>query len=210
MKKFFLVATIIALISCLIISIGVLAENYIDDDIIKIFNAAKRTNNEDKTVVAIVNGKKIFQETIDFLATGNLISQSTTSLNVDSYESNSDDKNEILEKQIRNAVVLSEAEKLGLTASYEEAEKYTMNNYEMLKEIGGETYNIIKDYIKELEMTEEEYLKKSIEINRNMLTRANLYDNFIKEKNGSYDELILQYESYVNKLIENAQIEYKD
>lgn len=210
MKKFFLVATIIALISCLIISIGVLAENYIDDDIIKIFNAAKRTNNEDKTVVAIVNGKKIFQETIDFLATGNLISQSTTSLNVDSYESNSDDKNEILEKQIRNAVVLSEAEKLGLTASYEEAEKYTMNNYEMLKEIGGETYNIIKDYIKELEMTEEEYLKKSIEINRNMLTRANLYDNFIKGKNGSYDELILQYESYVNKLIENAQIEYKD
>lgn len=210
MKKIFLVATIIALISCLIISIGVLAENYIDDDIIKIFNAAKRTNNEDKTVVAIVNGKKIFQETIDFLATGNLISQSTTSLNVDSYESNSDDKNEILEKQIRNAVVLSEAEKLGLTASYEEAEKYTMNNYEMLKEIGGETYNIIKDYIKELEMTEEEYLKKSIEINRNMLTRANLYDNFIKGKNGSYDELILQYESYVNKLIENAQIEYKD
>ena len=43
-----------------------------------------------------------------------------------------------------------------------------------------------------------------------MLTHANLYDNFIKGKNGSYDELILQYESYVNKLIENAQIEYKD
>jgi len=211
MKKKIILSVVIVAALSLAVSIGVLAEKIIDADILKIFNAAKEVNEGEKTVIAIVNGKEIYQETIDFLAFGEELSQKNTTSLITSSDNKdaSKEKDEILQKQIRNAVVLSEAERLGLTASYSDAEKYTKENYELVKQIGGDTYKIIKDYMQEMGLTEEEYLKKSTETNRKMLTRANLYDNFVKEKTGTNEELLTAYEEYVNKLIENAEIEYK-
>ena len=209
MKKKIIITLILVISLALIISFGVLAEKFIDEDILKIFNSAKKANSNDKTVVAIVNGKEIYQETIDFLASGEGLSKNNTQ-QISEDTNSTYDKDVILKKQVRNAVVLSEAERLGLTASYKEAEEYTKENYNLVKEIGGETYQIIKDYMAEMEMSEDEYLKKSTEVNRNMLTRAKLYDNFIKDKNGTNEELLAEYENYVDELIDNADIDYKN
>lgn len=188
-------------------SIYVLADKFIDADVLKIFDAAKEANDDNKTVVAIVNGKKIYKETIDFLASGEDIFQKNSVSATDNTNSNYDN-NAILQTQIRNMVVLSKAEKLGLEAGYEEAREYTIENYELVKQIGGETYEIIKDYMEEMNLTEEEYLEKCTQTNQKMITRGNLYEYFIKDKTGSNDELLKLYEEYVNELIKNADIEY--
>lgn len=206
-KNFLILICVMSL--CLLVSVGVLADRYIDSDILKIFDAAKEVNDGENTVVAVVNGKKIYQETIDFLASGKEITLKNSTSAVSNGDISSY-KNEILQEQIRNAVVLSEAERLGLIADYDEALKYTRENYELVKKIGGETYKIITDYMEEMGLTEEEYLKKSADVNRNMLTRGNLYDNFIKGKTGTNEELIAEYEQYVKELIENADIKYND
>ncbi len=209
MKKKTIISLILIASSILIISFVTLADKFINEDILKIFNLAQKANSDNKTVIAIVNGKEIYQETIDFLASGEGLAQSNTQ-QISDEKNSLYDKDVILKKQIRNAVVLSEAERLGLTASYKEAEEYTKENYNLVKEIGGETYQIIKDYMAEMEMSEDEYLKKSTEVNRNMLTRAKLYDNFIKDKNGTNEELLAEYENYVDELIDNADIDYKN
>ena len=153
--------------------------------------------------------KKIYKETIDFLASGEDLSQKNSISAIGDTNSNSD-KNSILQNQIRNIVVLSEAERLGLVASYEDAKKYTIENYELVKQIGGETYETIKNYMEEIHLTEDEYLEKCTDSNRKMLTRGNLYKHFIKDKNGTNEELLKQYEDYVNELIKKADIEYMD
>jgi len=206
-KKIILILSSIFLSLIFIFSTYVLADKFIDDDIIKIFDAAKNANDNDKTIVAIVNGKKIYKETIDFLASGEDLSQKNSISAIGDSNSNSD-KNSILQNQIRNIVVLSEAERLGLEASYEDAKKYTIENYELIKQIGGETYEIIKDYIEEMNLTEEEYLEKCTQTNQKMITRGNLYEHFIKDKTGTNEELLEQYEEYVNELIKKADIEY--
>lgn len=206
-KNFLILICVMSL--CLLVSVGVLADRYIDSDILKFFDAAKEVNDGENTVVAVVNGKKIYQETIDFLVSGKEITLKNSTSAVSNGDISSY-KNEILQEQIRNAVVLSEAERLGLIADYDEALKYTRENYELVKKIGGETYKIITDYMEEMGLTEEEYLKKSADVNRNMLTRGNLYDNFIKGKTGTNEELIAEYEQYVKELIENADIKYND
>lgn len=206
-KNFLILICVMSL--CLLVSVGVLADRYIDSDILKFFDAAKEVNDGENTVVAVVNGKKIYQETIDFLVSGKEITLKNSTSAVSNGDISSY-KNEILQEQIRNAVVLSEAERLGLIADYDEALKYTRENYELVKKIGGETYKIITDYMEEMGLTEEEYLKKSADVNRNMLTRGNLYDNFIKGKTGTNEELISEYEQYVKELIENADIKYND
>ena len=206
-KNFLILICVMSL--CLLVSVGVLADRYIDSDILKFFDAAKEVNDGENTVVAVVNGKKIYQETIDFLVSGKEITLKNSTSAVSNGDISSY-KNEILQEQIRNAVVLSEAERLGLIADYDEALKYTRENYELVKKIGGETYKIITDYMEEMGLTEEEYLKKSADVNRNMLTRGNLYDNFIKGKTGTNEELIAEYEQYVKELIENADIKSND
>ncbi len=173
------------------------------------FELLKKANSAERIVVAIVDGKEIYQETIDFLATGEEISIRNTPSSVSDSEAKVD-KDEILQKQIRNAVVLAEAERLGLTVSLEEAEEYTKENHKLVKEIGGDTYKMILDYMDAMEMTEEEYVEICTEVNRNKMTRARLYEKFAKGKEGTYDEIVVEYEKYVDELIQKADIKYKN
>lgn len=207
MKKRFLysMAAVILLIIFIIIGEFVLWKN--DSSISGLINATPKTEN--KTVVAVVDGIDIYKETIDFLATGEKIALKNSAQynNVEVTEEIDTDK--ILQEQIRDAVVLAEAKSQGLEASEKEAEEYTLENYEIVKEVGGETYNVLLDYMTEMNLTEKEYLEICTSVNRNKLTRANLYDKFTEGKTGTYDELVAEYEMYVAELIKKADIEYK-
>jgi len=73
-KKYLFFAFSIIFICCFII---ILAQKNHDDNTQEIIDSAKNTVNN-KTVIAVVEGKEIYQETIDFLATGVKISQENT------------------------------------------------------------------------------------------------------------------------------------
>ena len=105
---------------------------------------------------------------------------------------------------------MAKAEKLGLAVSLKEAEKYTKENFDALKKEGGENWQFLLNYMEELDMSEKEYLKRASEANRKMLTRAKLYEKFTEGKSGSYEELVAEYEKYVDELIKKADIEYKN
>lgn len=188
-------------------SVVVIVSNFFGGEKSSSGESTKNTDSDDKTVVAIVEGKEIFKETIDFLAEGEKISNQNSPSTSGEVLSEVD-TNAILQKQIRNMVVLAEAERLGLSASFEEAEAYTKQNFELVKEIGGQTYETILDYMEAMEMSEEEYLEKAAEANRNMLTRGKLYEKFVEGKTGTRAELEAEYEKYVEELIEKADIEY--
>ncbi len=210
MKKLFVIISIIIVIVISFCSAIVIADKFFDTDKQKILDAAKKAKIENKTVVAIVEGEKIYQETIDFLAVGEEISQkNTASIVGDENLVEGVDKQEILNKQIRDMVVFTEAKKNGLEATDEEARKYTLENYEMVKEFDPDGYRFLLDYMDEMNITEEKYLDLLIDTNKEMLTRAKLYDKFAEGKSGTYDEIVAEYEKYVEDLISKADIEYK-
>ena len=74
---------------------------------------------------------------------------------------------------------------------------------------GGEVYQFLVDYMNELQISEEEYLDRCIQVNKSKLTRAKLYDKFAEGKSGTYEEIVAEYEKYVEELISKADIEYK-
>lgn len=210
MKKVMIFVICFIVVILFALSLVVIADRYFDADIKDLFDSAKNAENNEKTVVAIVEGKKIYQETIDFLVAGEKISlKNNASVIEESDVEQTVDAVEILNKQIRNAVVLSEAQKLGLSVSDKEAEEYTLKSYNAAKEQGGQVYSFILDYMEELNLTEEEYLLRCKEVNKSKLTRAKLYDNFAEGKTGTYDEIVAEYEKYVEDLVAKADIEYK-
>ena len=141
MKKVVIFVICFTVVILSAVSVVVIADKYFETDIKNLFDIAQNAENNEKTVVAIVEGKKIYQETIDFLVAGEKFSLKNNAAVTD--ESNIEqtvDAEEILNKQIRNAVVLSEAQKLGLSVSDEEAEEYTLKGYNAAKEEGGQVY----------------------------------------------------------------------
>ena len=207
-RKIYLgIAAIILLL--ILIPVCVFASKSINDDYDDLISTAKKAG-ENKTVIAVVDGIEIYQETIDFYAKGEEIAMKNTAQNI-TEQSGSDtvDTNSILQKQIRDAVVLAEAKRQGLEVGEKEAREYTIENYEIVKELGGETYQTLSNYMSEMEWTEEEYIEKLILVNQNKLTRAQLYEKFAEGKTGSYNDIVSEYEKYVDDLIKKANIEYK-
>lgn len=207
MKKKFKLILVFIFVIAVIAFLLLATDSLFNKSTIDTSSNTQQTDNKEKTVVAVVDGKEIYQETIDFLAKGEEISQKNTAL-VTGETPTEVDTDAILQKQIRNMVVLAEAERLGLTVSLEEAEEYTRDNYELVKEIGGQNYEVILDYMEAMNMTEDEYLEKATQTNRNMLTRGKLYEKFVEGKSGTNEELTAEYEKYVEELIEKADIEY--
>lgn len=208
MKKRIILISIIAIGLILLISIGAFAEKHLDQDTLDLLEAAKKASDKDnRTVVAIVDGKEIYQETIDFLSKGEEISLKNSPEAVDG-EKTEVDTEAILKKEIRNAVILSEAKRQGLTVSEKEAEEFTKKNHELVKEIGGDTYEMILDYMKAMELTEKEYLEVCTKNNQNKMTRSKLYQKFAEGKTGGSDEIAAQYEEYIDTLVEKADVEY--
>lgn len=206
-KKYFFIVLSVTFIC--FFSISILAQKIHDNNTQEIIDSAKNAVNN-KTVIAVVDGKEIYKEMIDFLATAEKISQEKTAAYSNKENSEiSVDTEKILQEEIRKAVVLAEAERQGLSVSRDEAKEYTMGNYNAAKEENGDTYQLLLDYMEEMNLTEKEYLELCISSDQTKLTRAKLYEKFAEDKTGTYEEIVLEYDKYVESLISKANIEYK-
>lgn len=177
------------------------------DNMQELFDFAEKTKNvSEDSVVAIVNGEKIYSETIDFLMEAQKISQSN--MGADRYSEDVSEE-DVLNKQIRNIVIQQEAEKSNLVASYDEAYQNVLTSYNILKNKNDENYRFLLKYMEEMEFTEEEYLNKAAKSYQKTMTSANLYSEFIKDKEGTTEQLREEYEAFIDSLIDNADIKYK-
>lgn len=126
-------------------------------------------------------------------------------------------KEMILENMIQNAVILTEAEKLGLTADLTEAEELYDNNLKLFYEADDSdkgtalARRVLEEYIESQNMTGEEYRSSvGVPIYRDSLTQRELRKYFEQtaDKQGAFGANT--YDEYVIKLKESHTIEYFD
>ena len=142
--------------------------------------------------------------------------QSSQRLSKENAEKNSYDTSEItvdstdkiLKNIIRETVALNEAKRLKLTAKYSDAKKYITENYNAMMSEDSENSRFMKQYLSEMNFSEKEYIKQASEAYQDTLTRTNLYNYFIKDREGSEEELKSQYEQYLDELTDKADIVY--
>lgn len=212
MKKTILFTTFIIVAIIIIVSIGVVGNEYFDQKIDEFLDVTSSFENTDEmTVVATVNGTKIYKETIDFLVSGYQFSQGNLAQQTggEAYSIDVPTREEIIAEQIKQTVVLQEAKRLGLEANYDEAYKSAKESYDMAKEIDDENYKLILAYMKKRKLSEEEYLKLISQSYQNSFTRNNLYKYFVKDKQGTDEELKRQFNVYVEQLVDDAKIIYE-
>ena len=199
MKK--IIIALIAVISLGVIgTVGIIAKNHTTADEDKFFNSAKKYKR-DKTVVAVVDNEKIYKYQVDFMQSSQRLSKETSEITVDSTD-------KILKSIIRETVALNEAKRLKLTAKYSDAKKYITENYNAMMSEDSENSRFMKQYLNEMNFSEKEYLKQASEAYQDTLTRTNLYNYFIKDREGTEEELKSQYEQYLDELTDKADIVY--
>lgn len=207
MKK--IIIALIAVISLGVIgTVGIIAKNHTTADEDKFFNSAKKYKR-DKTVVAVVDNEKIYKYQVDFMQSSQRLSKENAEKNgYDASEITVDSADKILKSIIRETVALNEAKRLKLTAKYSDAKKYITENYNAMMSEDSENSRFMKQYLNEMNFSEKEYLKQASEAYQDTLTRTNLYNYFIKDREGTEEELKLQYEQYLDELTDKADIVY--
>lgn len=207
---------IVIIISIAIVVIAasgiVVADKFLSDELQSVFDSANDLyNSQDKNIIVTVDGVPIYQENIDFLFKSKELSiKNTTQSTLNNSEDATVNIDEIIEEKIRSIVTLNEAKKQGLEVSYKEAKEYEEEMFSFIEEDKeSDSSKFIFNFIKETNMTIEEYREKAVDVYRDMLTRAALYDKFAEDKEGTYDEIVAQYEAYIDVLVEKADIVYK-
>ncbi|MBE6733470.1 MAG: hypothetical protein E7561_05695 [Ruminococcaceae bacterium] len=212
MKRKLLILAIVFIGFLVCFSVSAVTTNWFDVENKNIFDLIKSSfDRTESDVIVTVNGEKIYRQTVEILLKGKEISAKSLE-NTEYYEGPIDKEvaiEEIINESIRDIVVRQEAEKKGLKADYETAKKDAIEAYNMVKEENAENYQFLLEYMKVMDYSEEEYLEIVVDGYINMYTRANHYDWFVEGKTGTYDQLVEEYEEYVQTLIEKANIVYK-
>lgn len=111
----------------------------------KLKGRIERKENKEDRLLAMVNGKPIYYSDLEGMI---LVAQ----LNNRNFS-----KKEVLQKAIERELLYQEAEKLGLTPSLEEVREELKKNIEKAKQ-SSEGKELLEEFLKGAEMTEEEYL----------------------------------------------------
>lgn len=236
-KKVIAFKRVIVLAACFIIlclgTIGVMAAAGFDfrSAVQEFYHNTKITRNN-KTVAALVNGEPIYKSTVDFQREYHELSYKTGISKIESldipeekkqkYLADLEDKRnetdeEILDTLIENQVLMKEAQKQGIQVSYEKAYNQETEQFKVLKkaalrenaeEIDKNNYLFITEYMKSMNMTEEEYLEQAANVYRTALMRGQLLKNFSATISAQKDqsEIDAQVNEYVKNLVEKADI----
>ncbi len=193
----------------LIITVGIVttAINF-SDKAEKNFLSSVNSRNRDETVVAVVDGEKIYQYEIDVKLAAIELNKANTPEEYH-YMIEELSPEEILNKRIRNIVLLNEAKRQGITADYQQAAKYIKESYDMIMAANDEQTEFYKKYIEEIEMTEEEYLKLATDIYYNALLRDGLYKKYCEGREEDSATLKQEFENYASELVSKATVEIK-
>lgn len=202
--KFTCILIIVALF--LSVGMGAIAKISIDKENQTFFDATKKLK-EDKTLVAIVNGEKIYQYQIDIQnAAQELSKKNIVAAGGDEKLAIIKTEDEIIENLIRQTVVFQEAKNQKLTAKYSEAKKYQEEQISMIMSANDEQSRFLEQYLQEMSWSEKEFIEHAATQWQREMTKSNLKNKFF-EKNSSATEQ--DYEEYVDRLVEAAEIEYK-
>ena len=212
MKRKWLILVIVFMGFLVCFSVSAVTNKWFDIENKNIFDLIKSSfDRTESDVIVTVNGEKIYRQNVEIQLKWKEMSAKSLE-NTEYYEGTIDKEvaiEEIINKKIRNIVVRQEAEKKGLKADYETAKKDAVEAFNMIKEANDDNYRFLLEYMKEMDYTEEEYIELSVENYIEMYTRANLYDWFVEGKTGTYEQLVEEYEEYVQTLIDKADIVYK-
>lgn len=178
----------------------------------------------DKTIAATVNGEPVYKAVIErnksldeitYFNSKKEIEESNglTELQKKDYLKELENSHNQTDKQridtiIRNMIMIQEAQKKGFQANEEEAYQKAKQNYELMKESSGKTddliYNIVvKDYIKTMGWSEEDYIQISAITFKEGILVQKLLDDFGAESIDDSD-----FKAYVDDLIKKADIHY--
>lgn len=204
-KKSFIIVTLLITV-ILGIGVGVVAKQAIGKKNQELFDAAKKYK-QDKTIIAVVDGDKIYQYQVDIqLASQKLSQANMIEAGGDPTLITQRTEDEILDELIRNTVTLQEAKKQKLTAKYSDAKAYQEEQLSIVKAADDEQTRFFEQYIDEMGWTEKEYLKQVSLQWQKVMTRANLYNKFFEDNPDATDET---WKKYVDSLVEKADIKYK-
>lgn len=218
--KYVLFAIIsIALLS--VIATGVLASTH--PEWIHFFDTAKDLEN-DTTILATVNGEPIYESTValqeEFASLSydkgleqiNVMDISETEKEElrNQLEANQKTSSEILDEYIKQAVILQEADRVGIEVTLEDAREIAETQYFLLKNSADESeanalnFRFLEDYMDSMGYTEEEYLDKLAESYQKTLTVKQFYDALPQINTLSTESV--SAEDYVQMLIDKAEI----
>ena len=199
-KKKWIIALVIAAV---LLSVGaVAAHEIISPDVERWLFAAKKTKTgSPKTVVAIVDGEEISQESVDACIINEEI------IRKNKGEKDPVDEKDILNDLIRKSVSFHEAVRLGLEADYETAKAEIEEGYRITMEKNDESAALMRKYLQEMEMTEAEYFEEAGKVRQRSMTRNNLYLRVTEGMEGTEEEKKTAYEKYVDDLVAKADIQ---
>lgn len=171
MKKKHMHGIVITLIMLIIISGIVYASNTINGkDIAKqVKNLFVEQQDEDDDILCYVNGIEISQKKFD-------IFRETRK----SYNGDKDDDT-LLKEYIQFILIVNEAEEEGITVSESEVEDYTNDLFKSLEEDNDENMKILEEYVKEMNITMDQYKEQVKDYNYKILSTMKLQEKLISE-----------------------------
>ncbi len=173
------------------------------------FSAAKDASSAGKTVVATVDGKNIYREDVEFLKAANRLSAQHLPAGTASIAVSAKSDQEILDQLIQNEVLLKEAEKKNLEYSLEEAKKQQKIFYDNIMQANDEQTEFLKNYLSEMGLDEEGYLQVAAKGYRDLMTRSNLYNDYISHLSAAQAaDPEAAFQSYVTQLVSQASVSY--
>ncbi len=157
-------------------------------------------------IVAIVNGENIYQNEIDYRIAFNEIQRINTP---DEYKDSipSITEEDALNTLIKNRIIQQEAQKIGVIIDKNGAREYIENNYNEIMKLNDENAMFLKEYLQNTNLSEEEYLELATGAYCNILMRNGVYANFCIGKTGTDEELLEQFDLYVDDLVSLADVE---
>jgi len=194
-----------------------------------------KEGQEDKTVIATVNGEPIYKSSVEIKKNFYKLSTELSTKQINEMVISDDEKQVLLEKLsstnsktdkeilddlIKQKVVLQEAHKKGLTVSDDEAYQYAKEQIELCKKAGSDenatetnkkNYEFMLAYMEEMQFTEAEYIDNAKDSYKNMLEKGLLYKDFKEEyskNNGDENELENAIRNYEDELVSKAKIVY--
>ncbi len=220
MKKSIIICAVILTV---LLSTGVVvALSQQNSPFTEFFNIIKN-GKKDSEIILYVNGEPVYKSEMDVQISYNKLTynllksqQENNSLyaqNSELYdkqiqESISKSNEEITNDIIKSKIMVQQAQRLGISADYDDAYKQHKSNYEVIKKQADENYRFIALYIEEMGITEEEYLEQAANSYCNLMTKYNLQTYYSNNK-----ELTAEFESfddYIQNLIDNADIKYTE
>lgn len=223
------VIIVCVLILVLLGSVTVLAIGVVRDPaFLNFFNKSKELRTNDVVLVK-VNGEEIYESEVETEQEFSKLSYSLALSQIDDMEIDESTKfflknqqkemlktkEEIIDNIIRDILLLQEAKRQGVTISLEEARRFAVEQYTILKELAAtsgssvdkKNYEFILLYMKEMNMTEEQYIDSTVEKYRKILIINKLYEMQQKVDNIAINDEGFS-EEYVETLFQNAEIVY--